>query len=41
MNIIKNKFRLFKENESLNDLMIINMKGPTLKDFNPSKAMVL
>ena len=28
------------ENESLNDLMMTKMNGPTLKDFNPSKAVV-
>ena len=41
MKIIKNKFRSSMENESLNDLMMINMNGPTLKDFNPSNAVDL
>lgn len=39
MNLIKNKFRSCLETESLDDLMMVNLNGPPLPQFKPTKAI--
>lgn len=39
MNLLKNKFRSSLQTDSLNHLMMINMNGPSLEDFNPQKSV--
>ncbi|XP_040177111.1 zinc finger protein 862-like [Rana temporaria] len=39
MNLVKNKFRSLMQQESLGDLLMTNMNGPSVKDFDPVKAI--
>ncbi|XP_053158033.1 zinc finger protein 862-like isoform X2 [Hemicordylus capensis] len=39
MNLIKNKYRAQMESRSLNDLMMISLNGPSLKDFTAQNAV--
>ncbi|XP_078238927.1 zinc finger protein 862-like [Pogona vitticeps] len=39
MSLMKNKFRSCLETESLDDLMMVNLNGPPLPQFNPTKAI--
>lgn len=39
MNLIKDKFRSMLQTESMNDLMMINMNGPNLVNFDPTKSV--
>ncbi|KAJ8874495.1 hypothetical protein PR048_025355 [Dryococelus australis] len=39
MNLVKNKFRSSLETESLDELMMVNLNGPPLPQFIPSKGI--
>ncbi|XP_073524940.1 zinc finger protein 862-like [Phyllobates terribilis] len=39
MNMVKNKFRSRMQEESLSDLFMITMNGPSVKAFDPAKAV--
>jgi hypothetical protein len=39
MSVIKNNFRSSMTAQSLNDLMLISLDGPSVEEFNPSKAV--
>jgi hypothetical protein len=39
MNLVKNKFQYSMQEEALYDLMMRNMKGPSVKEFDPKKAV--
>ncbi|XP_053544659.1 zinc finger protein 862 isoform X2 [Bombina bombina] len=39
INLVKSKLRASMQDESLSDLLTINMNGPPIKDFDPSKSV--
>jgi hypothetical protein len=39
MNVIENSFMSSITAQSLNDLMLISLNGPSVEEFNPSKAL--
>jgi hypothetical protein len=39
MNFMRNKFRSLVQEESLCDLMMCSMNGPSLMEFDPAKAV--
>jgi hypothetical protein len=39
MNPVKNKLRSSMQEEALCDLMMCNMNGPSVKEFDPTKAV--
>jgi hypothetical protein len=40
MNVIKNNFRSSLTAQSLKDLMLISLNGPSVEEFNPSPLVV-
>jgi hypothetical protein len=39
MNLVENKFRSSMQEEALCDLMMCNINGPSVKEFDPTKSV--